>query len=91
MRIMTKEKFRWIDENIVIDFKIPSWWEEEFKMLEQMDREENMAYLVIAADLEDRIHEDVLSGYLTSKQVDIINRKFYGRKVSEWEEKYENR
>ena len=90
MKDNKKIEHRWIDDSIEIDFKIPSWWEEEFEMLEKMDEEQNMAYLVIASDLEDRMHEDVLSGFLTSKQVEILNRKYYGRKVSEWEETYEN-
>lgn len=85
-----KKEHRWIDDSITIDFKVPKWWEEEFEMLEKMDEELNMAYLVIAADLEDRMHEDVLSGFLTSKQVDIINKKYYGQKVSDWEMEYES-
>ena len=83
--MMTKEKFRWIDENIVIDFKIPSWWEEEFKYLENLDRECNPLYLVIAGDIEDSLHEDILSGVLTQKQAKLLCLKYNGPKVYQWE------
>ncbi|WP_317396501.1 hypothetical protein [Faecalicoccus pleomorphus] len=85
MKDNKKIEHRWIDDSIEIDFKIPSWWEEEFKMLEKLDREYNPLYLVIAGDMEDSMHEDILSGDLTKAQAKTLCLKYNGPKVYQWE------
>lgn len=88
MFVKQKENFKWIDETIELNFKIPTWWEEQFRALEQMDIEGNELYLVLAADMEDMMHEDVISGNLTSNQVKEIILKYYGPKAISWEKKH---
>lgn len=70
------KKFRWIREEIVLDFDIPRVMQNEIAEAEQYDREGNLAlYLAVADGLDVLAKSYYASGRISERQwVDVCNK-----------------
>lgn len=72
------KKHRWINDNIVIDFKLPEKVKMLMNDLERMDEEEDYCYFDWAEHLECVTKEMYVIGKITKAQWDLICRKYEG-------------
>lgn len=69
---------RWINDQIIIDFRIPNSLNEFIKDMEKMDEEDNWGYVEYADTLDVMCKELYGSGYFTKEQWNVMMKK-YGR------------
>ena len=66
-------KFHWIDDDIKINFKVPSWIQEKMDLMEKYDLENDvMNYEIINQGFDVDCKNTVAIGKLTEKQWDIL-------------------
>lgn len=73
-----EQKFRWIDDSIKLDFKMPKIIEELIKEVEQFDLDENYAYFSYIEALDSLAKLLYSEGKMTAHQRELIYRRFRG-------------
>ena len=68
----------WIDESVIIDFKLPKSMLYLIEEIEKLAEEESEAFFNYTEALDDGAKELVVKGVLTQKQWDILTRKYGG-------------
>ena len=73
-----EQKFRWIDDSIKLDFKMPKIIEDLIKEVEQFDLDENYAYFSYIEALDSLAKLLYIEGKMTVHQRELIYRRFRG-------------
>lgn len=72
------KKYHWVDDNVKIDFKLPSMIQELVNELEEMDRNEDWSYFDRCGFIENITKEFVINGEMTGRQRDILCQRYHG-------------
>lgn len=73
-----EQKFRWIDDSIKLDFKMPKIIEDLIKEVEQFDLDENHAYFSYIEALDSLAKLLYSEEKMTAYQRELIYRRFRG-------------
>lgn len=73
------KKESWIDDSVVLDFKIPRSIQYLIEKLEEFDAAEDYAYFNYSEALDDGAKELVARGRLTVEQWDLLCAKYCSR------------
>ena len=69
-------KFRWIREDIVIDFPLPKTLQNDIKEAEELDLAGNIEYSCVADAIDILCKDYVENGIFTKKQWEIVVSKY---------------
>lgn len=72
------KKYHWVDDNVKIDFKLPSMIQDLVNELEEMDRNEDWSYFDRCGFIENITKEFVINGEMTGRQRDILCQRYHG-------------
>lgn len=72
------KKYHWVDDNVNIDFKLPSMIQDLVNELEEMDRNEDWSYFDRCGFIENITKEFVINGEMTGRQRDILCQRYHG-------------
>lgn len=72
-----KKHFRWIDEDIVLDFRLPVTLKNTIEEIEQADLDGNMGEYCVLSDIIDVLCKDYCAeGIFTREQWELVCQKF---------------
>lgn len=71
-----KRKYNWINDEVKIDFKLPSFLQKKVDMLERLDYEMNDCYFDECEYLECDAKECYVTGVLTKEQWDKLCERY---------------
>lgn len=72
------QKFRWIDDSVKLDFKLPTIIENLIRDVEQFDLDENYAYFSYIETLDNVAKLLYSEGKMTAHQRELIYQRFRG-------------
>lgn len=72
------KKYNWIDNEIIVDFPLPTFLQNVINDLEAMDKNQDEAYFEWCGYLENCTKEFVLDGIITEEQRDRLCERYHG-------------
>lgn len=72
-------QFRWIEENVIIDFRIPRDWKNLIAELEKKDLAEDYSYFNLAELLDDLAKHAYGAGQISRSQWDKLRVKYLSK------------